>query len=241
MAFESHVQCKNCSVSKFCLPHTLSEDEVEKLDGLAQRRQPMQPDTTLYQIGDSFAGLYAVRSGCFKSVAISENGASQITGFAFPGEILGFDAYHGKEHRSYAEALETSTVCHLPVDQLELLCESIPALQKQINNLFSGEIQHFNDMLLLIGKGSAEERLSAFLLNVSNRLSQRGYSATQFRLSMSRTDIANYLGLSIETVSRLMGKLQKNNLISVAHRNIEILDIQSLSETAGAPCRFNEA
>ena len=239
MTYESYVQCNNCSVSKFCLARTLSESDIEKLDGLAQRRQPIRAEETLYQIGEHFKGLYAVRSGSFKSVAISENGASQITGFAFPGEILGFDAYNGKTHPSYAEALETSTVCYLPVEDLDKLCMSVPALQRQITNLFSGEIQQYNNLLLLIGKGSAEERLAALLINISNRLSQRGYSSTQFRLSMSRTDIANYLGLSIETISRLISKLQKKNLVNITHRDVKILDIATLAALSGVSCELS--
>ncbi len=240
MTVTSHVRCSNCAVSKFCLPHTLSSEDIGQLEGVVQQKRVLHAGETLYHTGDHFEGLFAISSGSFKSVVIATNGDSQITEFSFPGEILGFDAYHGKTHNSFAEALETSSVCFLPQAQLDLLSQKVPALQQQLYNLFSAEIQSNNEFLLMMGKRSAEDRLAALLINISSRYSQRGYSATHFRLSMSRTDIANYLGLTIETVSRLIRRFQKEGLIEVSQRDITIIDLVGLSELAGTHCTYEE-
>ncbi|WP_317933414.1 fumarate/nitrate reduction transcriptional regulator Fnr [Halioxenophilus sp. WMMB6] len=240
MANSNYVRCSNCAVSKFCLPHTLSGEDINHLEGIVQQKRVLHAGETLYHSGDHFDGLYAISSGSFKSVVIATNGDSQITEFAFPGEILGFDAYHGKTHNTFAEALETSSVCFLPQAQLDTLSQKVPALQQQLYNLFSAEIQSNNEFLLMMGKRSAEDRLAALLINISSRYSQRGYSATQFRLSMSRTDIANYLGLTIETVSRLIRRFQKEELIAVSQRDITIIDLVGLSELAGTHCTYEQ-
>ncbi len=240
MAISSFVRCSNCAVSKFCLPHTLSGEDITHLEGIVQQKRVVHAGETLYHSGDNFEGLFAISSGSFKSVVIATNGDSQITQFAFPGEILGFDAFHGKTHNTFAEALETSSVCFLPQTQLDGLAQKVPPLQQQLYNLFSAEIQDHNDFLLMMGKRSAEDRLAALLMNISSRYSQRGYSATQFRLTMSRTDIANYLGLTIETVSRLIRRFQKDELIEVKQRDITILDLVGLSELAGTHCTYEE-
>ena len=240
MTTNSFVRCSNCAVSKFCLPHTLSGEDIGHLEGIVQQKRVLHAGESLYHSGDPFDGLYAISSGSFKSVVIATNGDSQITQLAFPGEILGFDAYHGKSHNTFAEALETSSVCFLPQSQLETLAHEVPALQQQLYNLFSAEIQENNEFLLMMGKRSAEDRLAALLMNISSRYSRRGYSATQFRLTMSRTDIANYLGLTIETVSRLIRRFQKEELIEVSQRDISILDLVGLSELAGTHCAHGE-
>lgn len=218
----------------------LSGEDIGHLEGIVQQKRVLHAGESLYHSGDVFDGLYAISSGSFKSVVIASNGDSQITQFAFPGELLGFDAYHGKSHNTFAEALETSSVCFLPQTQLETLAHEVPALQHQLYNLFSAEIQQNNEFLLMMGKRSAEDRLASLLMNISSRYSQRGYSATQFRLSMSRTDIANYLGLTIETVSRLIRRFQKEELIEVSQRDINILDLVGLSELAGTHCAYSD-
>jgi len=240
MSSERQIRCGNCAVAKLCLPIGLSESEIDKMEEVAQQKRLLKTKDYLFRAGDAFTGLYAVRSGSFKSVVVAANGDSQITSFTFPGEILGLDAYKGRAHTSYAEALETSAVCMLPFDQLESLAQKIPALQRHVYSIFSEEIQQENEILLLLGKRSAEMRLAAFMINISSRYSQRGYSASQFHLSMSRGDIANYLGLTIETVSRLLNRLQKSGVIRVTQRQIEITNMLALSELAGTHCSIHE-
>ncbi|MDX1491928.1 MAG: fumarate/nitrate reduction transcriptional regulator Fnr [Pseudohongiellaceae bacterium] len=240
MSADRQIRCGNCAVAKLCLPTGLSDSEIGKMEEVAEQKRQLNTKEYLYKAGDSFSGLYAVRSGSFKSVVVAANGDSQITSFTFPGEILGLDAYKGKSHTSYAEALETSSVCALPFDQLESLAQRIPALQRHVYSIFSEEIQQENEILLLLGKRSAEMRMAAFLINLSSRYSQRGYSASQFHLSMSRGDIANYLGLTVETVSRLLNRLQKTGAISVTQRQVEITNMLALSELAGTHCAIHD-
>lgn len=240
MPVDRHIRCGNCSVAKLCLPGGLSESEIDKMEEVAEQKRLLHTKDYLFRAGDHFTGLYAVRSGSFKSVVVAANGDSQVTGFTFPGEILGLDAYKGKTHTSYAEALETSTVCMLPFDKLESLAQKIPVLQRHMYSIFSEEIQQENEILLLLGKRSADMRMAAFLINLSSRYSQRGYSASRFHLSMPRSDIANYLGITLETVSRLLTRLQKNGVIRVSQREVEITDMLALSELAGTHCAIHD-
>ncbi|WP_288131336.1 fumarate/nitrate reduction transcriptional regulator Fnr [Microbulbifer sp.] len=232
------VSCGSCSVRKLCLPTGLADEEVEQLEQITRNKKTLKTGDLLFRAGDPFSCLYAIRSGSFKSAVIGADGDSQITHFALPGELLGLDGYSGSEHPSYAEALEDSSVCVLPFTQLEGLAQKVPALQKQIYTIFSEELKQENDVLLLLGKRSAEMRLAALLLNISSRYARRGYSACEFVLSMARMDIANYLGLTAETVSRLFSRFQKQGLIDVRGRAVAIIDLVALSELAGTHCSY---
>lgn len=235
-AASSAVQCGNCSVKGLCLPSTLEKKDIERLEKTARQKKILHAGDQLYRAGDRFRYLYAIRSGSFKSVVIGANGDTQITHFALPGELLGLDAYSSGSHPGYAEALEESSVCLLPFDQLEELAQQVPALQKQIYSIFSEELRQEHDALLLLGKRAADARLAALLINISSRYARRGYSAAAFSLTMARTDIANYLGLTAETISRLLSKLQKQNIITVQGRAVTILDRKKLSALAGTHC-----
>ncbi|WP_428820208.1 fumarate/nitrate reduction transcriptional regulator Fnr [Microbulbifer sp. MCCC 1A16149] len=232
------VNCGSCSVRRLCLPVGLAEEDIERLEQVTRKKKILKAGDTLFRAGDPFSNLYAIRSGSFKSAVIGADGDTQVTHFALPGELLGLDAYSGGSHPGYAEALEDSSVCVLPFTQLENLAQQVPALQKQIYNIFSEELKQDSDVLLLLGKRSAESRLAALLINISSRYARRGYSASEFKLSMQRIDIANYLGLTAETVSRLISRFQKQGLIRVQGRAITILDLIALSELAGTHCSY---
>ena len=232
------VNCGSCSVRKLCLPVGLGDEDIERLEQVTRKKKILKAGDTLFRAGDPFSNLYAIRSGSFKSAVIGADGDTQVTHFALPGELLGLDAYSGGSHPGYAEALEDSSVCVLPFTQLENLAQQVPALQKQIYNIFSEELKQDSDVLLLLGKRSAEGRLAALLINISSRYARRGYSASEFKLSMQRIDIANYLGLTAETVSRLISRFQKQGLIRVQGRSITILDLIALSELAGTHCSY---
>ncbi len=237
--FPTAVNCGNCSVRRLCLPAGLSQDDIDKLEQITRKKKIVKTGESLYRAGDPFANLYAIRSGSFKSVVIAADGDTQVTHFALPGELLGLDAYSDRSHPSYAEALEDSSVCLLPFSQLEGLAQEVPALQQQIYSIFSEELKQENDILMLLGKRSADTRLAALLINISSRYARRGYSASRFVLSMPRTDIANYLGLTAETVSRLFSRFQKEEVIGVSGRAVEILDMVGLSELAGTHCSYD--
>ncbi|WP_237055578.1 fumarate/nitrate reduction transcriptional regulator Fnr [Microbulbifer sediminum] len=235
------VKCSECSVRRLCLPAGLPVEDIDRLERVTRNKRLVKAGETLYRSGDSFHNLYAIRSGSFKTAVIASDGDTQVTHFALPGELLGLDAYSSRTHPSYAEALEDSSICVLPFSQLESLAQEVPALQQQIYSIFSEELRQENEILLLLGKRAANARLAALLVNISSRYARRGYSASRFVLSMPRTDIANYLGLTPETVSRLFKALQKDGLIRVSGREVEVLDLIGLSELAGTHCGYDES
>ncbi len=236
ISFETiRVACKNCSLSALCLPMGLASEDVERLDDIVKRTRPLHRGDYLFRSGERFRSLYVVKTGCVKTYAPSTEGGEQVLGFHLPGEIIGLDAIEKDIHACSAKVLETSAICEIPFPRLEELTNSIPSLQHQMYRLLSKEIGHDTDMLLLLGKRNAEERLAAFLLSLSKRLHKRGLSATDFFLSMSRHEIGNYLGLAVETVSRLFTRFQDEGLVSVDRKHIQLRDLNALEIVAGWP------
>jgi CRP/FNR family transcriptional regulator len=229
ISFETiRVACKNCTLTALCLPMGLSPDDVERLDGIVKRSRPLHRGDYLFRDGERFRSLYVVKTGSVKTYAPSPEGGEQVLGFHLPGEIIGLDAIEKEAHVCSARVLETSAICEIPFSRLEELSASIPSLQHQMYRLLSKEIGHDTEMLLLLGKKSAEERLAAFLLSMSQRLRKRGLSATDFYLSMSRHEIGNYLGLAVETVSRLFTRFQEERLLKVDRKHVQLLDVAAL-------------
>jgi CRP/FNR family transcriptional regulator len=217
--------CSNCSLSELCLPHGMSHDDMDELDTIVRRQQPYQPGQHIFRAGDRGQSLFAVRSGALKSYCTTEDGDEQVLGFTLPGEMVGLDGMNDGCYASSSVVLETSSVCELPYDGLEEMCHTLPGLNRQMMRVVSKEISSDQGMLLLLGKRTAEDRLAAFLLSMSSRYHSRGLSATEFNLPMSRQDIGNYLGLAIETVSRLFANFQKNQLLTVSRRQIVLTDL----------------
>lgn len=228
------IHCQDCSISQLCIPFTLNESELNVLDSIIERKKPIQKGETLFKAGDELKSLFAIRSGTVKSYTITEQGDEQITGFHLAGDLVGFDAVNTLSHLSFAQALETSMVCEIPYEVLDELSGKMSKLRQQIMRLMSNEIICDQEMILLLSKKNAEERLAAFLNNLSIRFSQRGFSPREFRLSMTRGDIGNYLGLTVETISRLLGRFQKIGLIKVKGKYITIDDAAALAVIAGA-------
>ena len=224
------VSCENCNLAELCLPRGLSLDELEALEGIVKRTNPVNKGDYIFRVGDKFNALYAVRSGTVKQYTIIDNGDDQVLGFYFPGEIIGFDAISSGIHRCSAVALETSSFCTISYTRLENICNQLPGLQKQLLILMSRELSADHEMLATLCNRNADEKVLIFLLNLSNRFRQRGYASSEFKLAMSRQDIGNYLGMSIETVSRTFGKLQKENLVSVNNKTVKILDMIKLEQ-----------
>ncbi|HSO83088.1 fumarate/nitrate reduction transcriptional regulator Fnr [Thiocapsa sp.] len=227
------IACRNCSLSSLCLPMGLAPDDVERLDEIVKRTRPLHRGDFLFRDGDRFRSLYVVKTGSVKTFAPSPEGGEQVLGFHLPGEVIGLDAIDKDIHACSAKVLETSAICELPFTRLEELTATIPSLQHQMFRLLSKEIGHDTDMLLLLGKKNAEERLAAFLLSLSKRLHKRGLSATDFYLSMSRHEIGNYLGLAVETVSRLFTRFQDDGLMNVDRKHIQLLDVGTLESLVG--------
>jgi len=230
------VKCSSCSIKKLCLPVMLAESEVDHLETIVQQGNTLQKNTPLFHAGQAFQQVYAVRSGSFVSTSSTEDGDEQITGFFMPGEIIGMDAISSGTHKTSARALETSSVCAIPFDRLQEVAQVIPSLQLQLFKIMSQEISEEHELMILLGKKSAEERLAAFLINLSTRFKRRGLSQFQFRLSMTRSQIGNHLGLAVETVSRLMSRFSTSGLLQVDDREIKILDMPELASLAGTNC-----
>lgn len=227
------VSCKECNLRELCFPHGMSEEELANMEAVVDQPKPLHKNDFLYRDGDSTRAIYAVRSGCVKTMTESANGDEQIVGFHLPGELLGLDGFADGVHTCNALALETSSVCELPLDQLENICYELPSLQKQMRRIMGKEVSNDHKLLLLLGKMTAEERLASFLLSLSARMEERHWKDNEFNLSMPRQDIANYLGMAVETVSRLFATFQNEKIIDVDRRHITILDMQRLRSIVG--------
>ncbi|MBI2993421.1 MAG: fumarate/nitrate reduction transcriptional regulator Fnr [Gammaproteobacteria bacterium] len=232
---ELKISCQKCRLSELCLPYGLESEELDRLEHIVQRPAPLRRGEVLYRAGGSFHAIYAVRSGALKIFSGSEDGHEQILGFYLPGELLGLDGMDKDLHKCTAVALETSSVCTLPFNQLSVLCEKIPGLQKRLFRLIGREIGVEHELLLMMGQKDAEERLAIFLVTLAARFKRRGYSQSEFRLPMSRHDLANYLGLTPETVSRLFGRFRKNGLIETNRSLVKLLDMSRLVTLCAGP------
>ncbi|MCW8851998.1 MAG: fumarate/nitrate reduction transcriptional regulator Fnr [Gammaproteobacteria bacterium] len=227
------VSCKECNLRELCFPHGMSDAELANMEAVVDQPKPLHKNDFLYRDGDNSRAIYAVRSGCVKTMTESANGDEQIVGFHLPGELLGLDGFADGVHTCNALALETSSVCELPLNQLEDLCHVLPGLQKQMRRIMGKEVNSDHKLLLLLGKMTAEERLASFLLSLSSRMEERHWKDSEFNLSMPRQDIANYLGMAVETVSRLFATFQNEKIIDVDRRHITILDMQRLKAIVG--------
>jgi CRP/FNR family transcriptional regulator len=229
---EFQVSCGNCRLNSICLPLALESDDIQLLDDIIQRTKPLQKSEHLYREGDNFRSVYAVRSGSLKAYKTTDDGREQVTGFYFPGEILGMDGISNNTHASSAKSLETAAICEIPFSSLEKLSTLMPNLQRHFFQLMSREITEDQQLITLLSKNSADERVAALMLSISSRNARRKLSSTQFRLPMSRVDIGNYLGLTVETVSRVFSRMQKMDILQVDNKEIEILDLQGLQKMA---------
>ena len=227
------VRCKECNLRELCFPHGMNDEELENMDAVVEQPRSLHKNDFLYRDGDKTMAIYAVRSGCIKTMTESANGDEQIVGFHLAGELLGLDGFADSTYTCNAVALETSSVCELPLDQLETLCHKLPGLQKQMRRIMGKEVSKDHKLLLLLGKMTADERLASFLLSLSTRMEERHWNANEFNLMMPRQDIANYLGMAVETVSRLFASFQNEKIIEVDRRHITILDMDRLKAMVG--------
>jgi CRP/FNR family transcriptional regulator len=220
--------CHDCSLRSLCLPLGLGESDMYALEGAIKSRRRLKKGDLLYRVGDPFRALYAIRTGSTKTCEIAADGSVQITGFHLPGELLGVDAISTERHPCDVIALENTELCELPFDRLEALARDLPGLQHQLFRLMSREILEEEAQLLMLGRMKAEERLAAFLLSISKRFQQLGASPVDLRLPMSRQDLGDYLGLALETVSRLFSRFQEEGIINVQGRSVQLLDLERL-------------
>ena len=229
------VACSQCNLRELCLPFGLEEDDMVRLDNLIGGGRKLKRGQHLYRAGEPFESIFAVKAGFFKTDVLTEDGRDQVTGFQMAGEILGMDGISTEFHTCNAVALEDSEVCLIPFTELEVLSSEIRSLQHHLHKVLSREIVRDHGVMMLLGTMRAEERLAAFLLNLSQRFTARGYSPAEFHLRMTREEIGSYLGLKLETVSRAFSRFQDEELISVQQKHIRILDLPRLKALLAPP------
>jgi CRP/FNR family transcriptional regulator len=227
-ATKTATRCSTCNLREICLPSGLSGKDAVRIDEVVYTQRRVKRGESLYRAGDDFSSMYAVRSGFFKSTVMLEDGREQVTGFHMSGELVGLDGISTGAHSCETTALEDGEVCVVPYARLQELSRGMPALQAQFHKVLSREIVREHGVMLLLGSMRAEERLAAFLLNLAQRFTARGYSQVEFILRMTREEIGSYLGLKLETVSRAFSRFHDDGLISVQQKNIRILDAVGL-------------
>lgn len=230
---ESPNKCSTCVLGQFCLPVGLSSDDINKIDTLVTERVRLKKGESLYRQGDELTAVYGIKFGTLKTEYALPDGRQQITGFHLPGEMLGLDGIGENHYQSNAIALEDSEACVVRFSDFESLARQIPSLQHQFHKILSRELTQDQRHLLSLGSLRAEERLASFLLNLSDRLAVRGYSPTEYHLRMSREEIGSYLGIQLETVSRLFSRFTESGLIQIKQRHIKLIDMDGLIELAG--------
>lgn len=221
--------CSTCAFGSVCLPAGVDKTALHELHMLVEHVGPFHADDAIFRSGDPFTAIYAVRAGMVKTHLLDDNGHEQVLGFHLPGEMVGLNAIHPAKYPCDAIALDTVYVCRFSFPALTMLAAKIPDVQQQLFRLLSADI---GKAMQLAGDHSADERLAAFLLGLAERYAARGFSSTAFRLVMARADIANYLRLAAETVSRVLRRFQDKNLIRVEGRDVEMLDAAGLRRLA---------
>ncbi|MDP3211336.1 MAG: fumarate/nitrate reduction transcriptional regulator Fnr [Methylotenera sp.] len=224
------VACSNCNLRELCMPVGFNVDEMKRLDEVVEKRRRVKQGELLFNSGDTFTSLYAIRTGFFKTCVTSEDGREQVTGFQMAGEIIGMDGIVSDRHNCNAVALEDAEVCVMPFATVEDLSRELPALQRHVHKIMSREIVRENSVMMLLGNMRAEERLAAFLLNLLQRLHARGLSQSELVLRMTREEIGSYLGLKLETVSRAFSKFSEEGIIEVKQRYVKILAPEALKK-----------
>ena len=225
--------CSTYSLRELCLPVGLAPEDLKQVDALVNHRIKLKKGDSLYRAGEPFGSLFAIRLGSLKTTVLAEDGREQVSGYHMLGDIVGLDGLGTDRHGCQALALEDTEVCVLPFDRLEHLAQNVAALQRNLYQLLSKEISRDQNIMLLLGSMRAEERLAVFLLNLADRYRLRGYSSTEFVLRMTREEIGSYLGLKLETVSRLFSRFQEEGLIQVQGRAVKLLDPMALKRLIG--------
>jgi CRP/FNR family transcriptional regulator, anaerobic regulatory protein len=226
--------CSTCAFSSACLAQGYDKSQLRALHILVEHTPPFREGQHLFREGDEFNAIAAVRAGTVKTYVTDPEGREQVQGFFLPGEVIGLNAISSARYPCNAVALETVLLCRFSFPKIATLATRITGLQQQLFKLLSEDIGKAN---FLAGDFTAEERMAAFLVVLSRRYAARGLSATRFRLTMARTDIANYLRLAAETVSRILKRFQSDSLIRVDRREVELLDRPRLEQIARSVLR----
>ncbi|WP_336367197.1 helix-turn-helix domain-containing protein [Marinobacter sp. C2H3] len=220
--------CHQCSLSNLCLPLAVGEGDLARLEDIVYQGRVYNRGDHIFEQSDRARSCFAVKSGAVRTSIVNENGDEQVTGFFLPGELVGLESLSGGDYACTARALERTSLCEFPVDKLEQLSGALPDLQHHMFHLMGQEIQTGHQMAMLLSRNTAEQRIAALLLSLSSRFQRRRLSPTRLTLPMPRSDIASFLGLAVETVSRVFTRFQKQGLIHAQGRQVELLDLPAL-------------
>ena len=223
--------CSTCAFSQACLSQGMDKSALADLHVLVEHVGPFHAGEHLFREGDPFEAIAAVRAGTVKTYVIDRDGREHVLGFHLPGEVIGLDAIDGEQFPCNAVALDTVMLCRFSFPKIAVLAARLPGLQQHLFRLLSRDIGR---AALLSGDWTADQRMAAFLIGLSRRLAARGFSPSRFQLTMARTDIANYLRLAPETVSRVLRRFQKDGALLVERREVELLGREQL-EALAAP------
>ncbi|RLA07903.1 MAG: transcriptional regulator FNR [Gammaproteobacteria bacterium] len=225
--FKDIVDCKHCGLHDICLPVSLSSADLDLFDNIIKRKTIFEKNKIIYNYGDNFKSIYAIKSGSIKTIKTDAKN-TQIIGFYLPGELLGLDAISSNRHSCSAIAIETTALCEIPFAALDEMVIKIPGLGRQLIKIMSREKESDEIRMTILSHNSAKTRLARFLINLSNRFSNRSLSKKSFKISMSRIDTANYLGLALETVSRIFSTFKQDKIINIDNKIITILNGKQL-------------
>jgi CRP/FNR family transcriptional regulator len=232
-ALHVRVNCSNCALRRLCLPPGLSHREIECAEDLVSTRLRIRRGASLYRSGDAFKSLYAVRLGSLKSLTSTADAREQVTGFHMTGDMIGFDGLGAGSHTCGVVALEDAEVCVFPYQRLEEVTSTVPALRQHLHRLMSRDIVRQQHLMLMLGGMHAHERLAGFLVDLADRFEERGYSSREFILRMTRAEIGSFLGLTLETVSRVMSQFSRDGLIDLRNvKQIRLADPAKLRRIA---------
>ncbi len=230
----NHLKCHNCALAALCMPHSVPAADVDRIEAVVERGRPLQSGDYLFRDGDAFHSLYMVSSGALRLISLADDGEQRVAGFVLPGEMAGLGGIAAKSYTNSAQALDTTMVCRLPFSRMEDLCRELPGLQHYFFEALSRDLVQGQSLSMMLSCRAAEERLAVFLWGISVRQGRRGLSTTRFRLPMSRMDIASYLGLTPETVSRVIQQMRGKGLVEIDGREVHLPDLTGLTDLAGA-------
>ena len=224
--------CAACSLQGLCLPAGVDASDLGRLEAVVLPRRPLARGETLFRAGDPLRAVYVASEGAFKTVVVNEAGEEHVLGFHLPGELFGLDAVGSGRHRCEAIALEGASVCDLPFANLAEVAAQLPSLQRQLLRVMGQSADRDHDHVDVLSRRQASERIAVFLHSLSGRYERIGRDGSEFRLPMTRDEIARYLGLVLETVSRGFSRLQDDGVIDVRGRRVRILDPETLHAAA---------
>lgn len=228
-----HIACTDCAMDEICRPFSIGDRIVSHILDSMERREPLAAGEYLYRKGEPLESINAITSGTLKLLRVSSSGSEQVVGFRFPGELVGDEGIAPGSHSLSAIAIDNASVCKIPMDKLDAIADKIPDFQKHLFDLLSRQCfvmhQQFSSYA---ARNSAEERLAAFILNIAERYTSNSKTSTEIQLAMNRDDIANFLGVRRETLSRSFSKLQKTRVISAKGKTLKILDLKALRSLA---------